>query len=369
MIFQKAFHQIRKYIFLSTRFILNRKPDIMRLSDEEFIEYCYNSLLNRPADNVGKQNYQKALSLGLWRLEVVEHIINSEEFKFLKSKYDDSKKFSEFVPQGHYYSVIPSDEVIEQHQSFNWMPDKVLGVDLREAEQWTMIHELKQYYAEHPYQKSSRKRSMRYIEDNGSFALSDALILYSMIRHAKPKRIIEIGSGWSSGVIIDTNELFFDNQIELTFIEPYPDTLHSVMNPEKDANLPVIAEQVQNVSSALFQELEANDIVFIDSSHVSKVGSDVNHLIFNVLPILKSGVLIHIHDIFYPFEFPYDWLTMGRFWNEQYLVKAFLQYNTSFEIVLFSSMMIRKHKQWFEENMPDWLKTGGCIWLRKNGSG
>src|SRR5207302_8473946 len=99
-------------------------------------------------------------------------------------------------------------------------------------------------------------------------------------------------------------------------------------------------------------ELEDGDILFIDSTHVGKAGSDVNRFFFEILPALERGVVIHFHDIFYPFEYPARWLDEGRAWNEQYLLRAFLEFNEMFQIKLFTTFMETKHKQWFEEKMP-----------------
>ena len=93
---------------------------------------------------------------------------------------------------------------------------------------------------------------------------------------------------------------------------------------------------VQNVKLIEFEKLEPNDLLFIDSSHISKIGSDLNYLLFEVLPSLKPGVIIHFHDILYPFEYPYEWIEKGIYWNEAYLLKAFLMHNKNYEILLFN---------------------------------
>ena len=109
-----------------------------------------------------------------------------------------------------------------------------------------------------------------------------------------------------------------------------------------------------------------NDILFIDSTHVSKLGSDVNRIFFEILPTLQPGVLIHFHDIFWPFEYPSDWVKKGFAWNEAYILRAFLEFNDSFEIIFFASFLHTHHHAWFQENMPLWLKnSGGNIWLRR----
>ena len=122
---------------------------------------------------------------------------------------------------------------------------------------------------------------------------------------------------------------------------------------------------MQSVALENFKKLKANDILFIDSSHVSKTGSDVNYELFEILPNLASGVLIHIHDMFFPFEYPKEWVYEGRNWNELYMLRAFLNYNQDFDILLFSHYMHEKHEKAFE-NMPlTYENTGWNLWLQK----
>jgi hypothetical protein len=116
----------------------------------------------------------------------------------------------------------------------------------------------------------------------------------------------------------------------------------------------------------VFESLEKNDILFIDSTHVSRVDSDVNRALFEILPRLKSGVFVHFHDVFFPFEYPRQWVFEGRAWNELYMLRAFLQYNKGFNVVLMNTFMEHFHESFFRENMPLCLKNrGGSIWLEK----
>ena len=124
---------------------------------------------------------------------------------------------------------------------------------------------------------------------------------------------------------------------------------------------------VQETDLDLFRGLAANDILFIDSTHVLKAGSDVARLLFEVLPCLAPGVVIHIHDIFWPFEYPSTWLEEGRAWNEVYAVRAFLQYNRCFSLMLFANCLFHRDRGWFERHAPTILSNvGGSIWLRRD---
>lgn len=288
---------------------------------------------------------------------------------YVRRLYQENMNFknNSCFPPGHFYSTIISVEDIKRRQNEIWSKesvDGINGVDLNVDEQIKLVNQFKQYYSEIPFTENKSNHS-RYYYENGFYSYTDSIFLYSMIRHFKPKQIIEIGSGFSSSVMLDTNEHFFKKSINLTFIEPYTDRLKSLLEENDYATTTIIEKDVQDVRTETFEKLNSGDILFIDSTHVVKTGSDVNYIFFEILPKLKSGVLIHFHDIFYPFEYPKDWVFMGRNWNEDYFLKAFLMYNTEFEIKLFSHYLHKHHKHVFD-NMPLCLKnTGGNLWLMK----
>jgi hypothetical protein len=187
-----------------------------------------------------------------------------------------------------------------------------------------------------------------------------------MIRHARPRRIIEVGSGYSSCVTLDTNEVFFDNRIACTFVDPYPQFLRWLLRDDDLGRIEILDRGLQGITLDLFRTLESNDILFIDSTHVAKVGSDVNYIFAEILPTLRPGVYVHFHDIFYPFEYPKEWIYEGRFWTEAYLLRAFLSFNRAYEIVLFNTFLERFHRDRFVRRMPLCLMNeGGSIWLRR----
>ena len=175
-----------------------------------------------------------------------------------------------------------------------------------------------------------------------------------------------MGSGYSSCVTLDVNEIYFSNQIDCTFIEPYPELLYSLVKEQDKERITILPNKLQDIDVSLFQTLEENDILFIDSSHVSKINSEVNYLFFEILPRLRKGVYIHIHDIFYPFEYPMKWIYEGRFWNEDYMLRNFLAFNDSFEIVQFNAFLKRFHTPLINKLMPLFLEnSGSSIWLKK----
>ena len=269
-------------------------------------------------------------------------------------------------PPGHFYSPIPAVPELKsiEDEIFN-DPPRIRGVDLNEKEQLDLLREFAGYYAEQPFSEQ-KQTGRRYFFENPNYSYSDAIALYCMIRHLRPRRIVEIGSGYSSCAMLDVNELFFDNSIECTFIDPYPQLLRELIQPSDKKRVRILGRKVQEVDDDVFRELGPSDILFIDSSHLSKTGSDVNYIYFRILPLLREGVYIHVHDVFYPFEYPKEWVYQGRAWNEAYLLRAFMQYNRAFQIKFFNSFLIARHRDVFERSMPLFLKCPGAnLWLKK----
>jgi len=302
------------------------------------------------------------LKSAIKRLPIIRDLV-SERNKLLSVL----EEVIRFAPPGHFFSPIPSLDEIRQDESriFESVPRDIISVELHESEQLTLLEEIAHYYKEMPFQ-SHKVEGLRYYFENPAYLYSDAIILHGMIRHLSPKRIIEVGSGFSSCVTLDTNELFFNGSISTTFIEPYPHLLMSLVKEEDKGRIRMLPFRLQDVDVSEFEALGANDILFIDSTHVSKVNSDVNRIFFEILPRLSPGVHIHFHDIFYPFEYPKEWVYEGRAWNEAYMLRTFLQYNTAFRVVLMNTFMERYHESFFQERMPLCLKnTGGSIWIRK----
>lgn len=273
-----------------------------------------------------------------------------------------------YYPQhyaGHYYTPVISLPDIEKRQKQIFKRNcQLRGIDLNEQKQFLLLEEFKNYYAALPF-SSQEQADFRYYYENEYFGYSDAIHLYSILRHFRPKQIIEVGSGFSSAVMMDVNDHFFGKTISLSFIEPYPDRLKSLLKP--DDSIVLFEKPIQEVDLEEFKKLQENDILFIDSTHIVKTGGDVNFIIFEILPILNKGVLIHFHDIQYPFEYPIEWvLKFKRSWNENYFLRAFLMYNQAYEIISFDSYLESRYTDWYKEHMPLCLKNeGGSLWLRK----
>lgn len=271
-------------------------------------------------------------------------------------------------PAGHYYSTVISIEEIKKRELEIWKKldhDGILGIDLYTKEQIKLLNSFKAFYAELPF-SDEKQPNFRYQFKNAYYSYSDGIVLYSILRHFKPKRIIEIGSGYSSAILLDINDLFFDCKMDLTFIEPYPEVrLIPLMSGADQKRSTILKTEVQLIPLAIFKKLKEGDVLFVDSTHVVKTGSDVNYILFEILPILQPGVLIHFHDIFYPFEYPKDWVFGGVGWNEAYFLKAYLMNNNKFEIRFFTDYLHVHHEQIFKE-MPLFYKgSGSSLWIQK----
>lgn len=237
-------------------------------------------------------------------------------------------------PPGHFYSPIGDPADLLERADTIWAPSPVaLGIDFRRAEHERILTEVfPKFIGDYRYPDAEAETSEPYdfYTRNSQFSWLDARTLFVLLRDQPPRRMIEVGSGFSSLLTADVNRRYLDSSIEFECIEPYP-------RPFLEQGVPginrLIRERVERLDPEFFTKLEAGDVLFIDSSHVAKIGSDVNFLYFEVLPRLKPGVRVHIHDIFLPYEYPKYWMTdENRSWNEQYLLRALLMYSNAFRV-------------------------------------
>jgi predicted O-methyltransferase YrrM len=292
---------------------------------------------------------------------------NSEEYKNLVAENNRLNSLQGYPP-GHFYSPVVDGKMLERREAEIW-GDQVRtfqGIELNVNEQLELVKTFNAYYPELPYLPEKELKT-RYYFDNDYYTHNDGITLYSMIRHLAPKKIIEIGSGFSSAIMLDTNEHCFSRSIKLCFIDPYPERLFGLLNEHDKQHCQVIVTDVQAVPLELYKDLEAGDILFVDSSHVVKTGSDLHHILFNILPVLKPGVHIHFHDIFFPFEYPKAWVMAGRNWNENYVLRAFLMYNDKFRIRLFSDYLYKEHTVVYWDLPLAYNVQGTSLWIEKTG--
>jgi predicted O-methyltransferase YrrM len=277
-----------------------------------------------------------------------------------------------FAP-GHFYSPLPDPGFVAAHrqQLFGTVRASLPAIDVNESQQLRLLEKLGAHADDLPWQDRP-VRGLRYHYGNTQFTYGDAVVLQAMLRLLRPRRVIEVGAGHSSALMLDTADRWLDAGTSFTFIEPYPDRLRALLTAADTAGprprCEVIEQPVQAVPLERFDELAAGDILFIDSSHVVKIGSDVVHLLTWVLPRLQRGVFVHFHDVFWPFEYPEPWLREGRAWNECYVLAAFLQYNAAFAIALFNSWLVAFRRAEFARHLPLAMRnTGGSLWLEKRG--
>jgi hypothetical protein len=285
-------------------------------------------------------------------------------------------KFLTFSPPGHFYSPIPDIASIksDSYRLFDPNSAEIAGLHLNESGQLELVERFSAFKSKIPWPADGRDPRFRYHFDNIYFSYGDAVSLFGLMKEFRPGRVIEVGSGYSSAAMLDIDELFLGRSTSFTFIEPHPDRLKDLLKDEDWARVSILEHPVQDSSISDFTALKKNDILFIDSSHVSKAGSDVGYLINLVLPHLAPGVIIHFHDILWPFEYPGKWLTAGRAWNEAYLLLAFLQYNSAFEILFFNSYLEKHHRKLLRRKLPLMLRQpsskmtfgNSSLWLRKS---
>ena len=273
---------------------------------------------------------------------------------FMRYLFRLLQPFGLHLSRNHFYEPIPDTRKLKEDL---WsQPSDVIGLDMNLPQQNALLEEvLPNYIDECKFSEEEPLVPHEFHLGNEFFEAADAEILHCMVRYFKPRRVIEIGSGYSTLVSARAaimNEELDGSPTELICIEPYPNETITKGFPGLTK---LIREPLQDMELSLFLELDRNDILFIDSSHVVKIGGDVVCEYLEILPRLRPGVLVHIHDIFLPDEYPRQWvLGQHKFWTEQYLLQAFLAFNSCFEVIWAGSLMSRKEKERLEKEIPSW---------------
>ena len=270
----------------------------------------------------------------------------------------------EGFPPGHFYSPIANlGEVWSRQEHIFQVPLSLSGIDLNEKTQCEIIAALSAHFPNINL-PAGKCRGLRFYYNNPNYGHGEGLIYASFLRDLRPNHVIEIGSGFSTLLLLDVLEQIHATATTCICIEPYPDLLLSLLSAPDRERVEIRACAAQEASLDWFARLERGDILFVDSTHVSKVGSDVNRILFEILPRLRPGVIVHFHDIYYPFEYPKEWIFQGRNWNEAYIMRAFLQYNERYKIVCFNSYLGQFHPELFRETKPLFLDNpGSSLWL------
>lgn len=273
-------------------------------------------------------------------------------------------------PNGHFYSPVIDVAQVEASARRIWPAQpEVLGIDFRHESHIALLREVFPRYIcdyDYPATPPDPEHPHAFVDANPAFAWLDSRALFVLLRHWAPRQVIEVGSGYSTLLMADVNRRYLGGKARIVSIEPYPPAFLSPL-PEGVAEL--IALPVQEVPMERFEALEAGDVLFIDSSHVCKTGSDVNHLVFEVLPRLAAGVHVHFHDIFLPQDYPREWvLNLGLYWNEQYLLRALLMHSRAFRVTFgstYASTGCRDAVIAALSLMPGSIYGGGSFWIEK----
>jgi len=249
----------------------------------------------------------------------------------------------------HYYEPIPDFRAITLEQITRRR--EFLSIDFNWDNQLALLNDLIAYRDE--------LSALEFNFDNGYFSGFDAAVYYSLIRHLKPQQIIEIGGGYSTQLA--AKALRANGGGKLTCIEPYPERLNG--------DIDLIQKRVEEIDVDFFSCLQPDDILFIDSSHAVKFGSDVCYEFLQLLPRLAPGVWIHVHDIFFPHDYPAEWLIERRMaLNEQYLLEAFLSFNKEFQVALANYWLCLDHTHEAARLWPHALTANygaSSLWMRR----
>jgi hypothetical protein len=254
----------------------------------------------------------------------------------------------------HFYVPIPDDT--DQLDEFWQKPSDLSGLDMNDATALDLMDRvLPPYLAEFrdrfPIQKPAVFSGFWLI--NGGYMAVDAHVLYALVRHNRPKRVIEIGAGNSTlltTAAIEKNVAEGANATKFASIDPYPWDMYKTPYPFLTE---MMVKRIQDVPVSLFEELGDGDILFIDSSHVIRSGNDCHYEYLEILPRLKAGVLVHVHDISLPLPYPRTYFDNQLYWNEQYLLQAFLIYNYRFEVIWPGNYMMLNYPERMMARFPE----------------
>lgn len=270
-------------------------------------------------------------------------------------------------PAGHFFSPVVDPEQVTDYVEENreaGLRCGIAGVELPLAEMEDFWIRNRQFIASTPFHEKPTPE-FRYCFTGGPYNYGDGTTLRAVIADRRPKKIIEIGSGYSTACMLDTVDELGFSEFQLTCIEPYPERLYSILRDHDKSRVTVIEQGVQGQFLEQFSALEPNDILFIDSTHVLKTGSDVHYELFYILPVLKPGVVIHFHDCRFPFEYSDKQIFEKNYsWNEVYGVRALLMYSSRFKVIFSGSYFAAERGALVRDTFPTFMRNpGSALWL------
>jgi hypothetical protein len=320
--------------------------------------------------------------------QIIKDSIFSKAYRFLEKKMPLMVKHMANTGQGtdecleigclpmnvHFYSPIPDIKDLESRKIWE-EKSEMPGIDFHPDEQIALLEQLGcEFGSECEWPLTPAASATQFYLKNNSFSYGCASALHTMVRHFKPQHFIEIGSGHSSKIIARALEMNKNDDPSRTpeyiVVDPYPG---EIVSTRLSFISRLVKEKVECSDRNLFERLGENDILFVDSGHTVRTGSDVNFIILEVLPRLRPGVIIHFHDINLPYEYPRVYFTNPQFrmfWTEAYLLQAFLSFNRDFEILLAMNYLQTDHmseycKAFPRFNMADNWANSGSFWIRR----
>ncbi len=283
------------------------------------------------------------------------------------SLYRLFQEYGFHLVRNHYYGVLPDTRRLSKawwenppyRYAFDWVRKTDVEPLLEQVLRWSG-----------DLRGLPRDPTDGFYWNNDMYPPLDAIVLYGMLCEFRPKNLVEVGSGFSTEITLLAARR---TKTAVHCIEPYPNERLLSHRTELRA---LTQAPLEEVDMGIFESLKANDFLFVDTTHAVKIGSDVNHLLFNIFPRLAPGVVIHVHDIFLPNEYPRRWYEdISIFWNEQYFLLAYLMQNPSVELLLPNYQLSLSHKESLRERLKDfpiWDLTenlggasGASLWLRK----
>lgn len=328
---------------------------------EEYVQLLYRHLLQRDPEHGELAQWTSEIVGGMGAGRALQLFVDSTEYR---QRFEGVRPAH---PPGHYYSPIVNPAELKDLglPRRPAAPADLHGIDLDPGAMraWWQANARTLSLTAFPSEPDS---SRRYFSNNGIYPIGDATVLRALIAERRPALIIEIGSGFSTACMLDTIDEF-RLRTAIVAVEPDPARLRERLRVEDFERVELIERPVQAVPLELFGRLKANDILFIDSTHVLKTGSDVHHELFTILPRLAPGVLIHFHDIHYPFEYPDDWIFERRYsWNEVYALRAFLMHNRAYGILFMTSYFATIGQDLINRTCSQFsINPGGSLWLVK----
>ena len=323
--------------------------------------------LREIAEEVTRGNVD-VTALSRFIVAVMPICLRSPQFREL---FRDWEQHGFHVTPVHFNQPIPDTRSLPETL---WSrPSELVGIDMNEPRQRELLRSFSRFRDEYQrFPTGPTKEQNRFYLGNRLFGGVDALVAYCMVRHFQPRLIIEVGSGFSSLALGEAASK--NGCTPIICIEPFPRDFLRKGFPGLQT---LIEKNVQEINLEFFSQLQSGDILFIDSSHTVKVGGDVNYLFLEVLPRLKPGVIVHVHDIFLPFEYRRDWVVDEfRFWSEQYLLQAFLSFNLEFEVLMANRYLAHKYRDDLKVTFANLANleavrpsslgwVGGSFWMRR----